>query len=714
MAYLGNLGNILMLAFGFGFVIFWHELGHFLAAKWAKVKVEQFAVGFGQAVVCWRKGLGFTWGTSHEAFLSKVKSHIETKYAGDRPLNELVAPTEAQIATAAQEIGISETEYRLNWIPLGGYVKMMGQDDLKPGQTVSDPRSYNNKTIGQRMVIVSAGMVMNIILAAIGFMYIFTVGLDVPSPRIGSVVPGSPAMSAYTKSADGSHHPAPLQVGDTIMTLNGWDMPEFEKVKLHTLLLIAGETVPMTVKRADGKIETVYVTPSKATAESEFPQVGVGEYPLLETPDKEPDGKEKDGKPAPKAEGSELAEFTDLKPGDVIKAVNGTPVGKDDYNVLDKALQEHPGQDVKLSVESDGKPKVILIKPHFMEHFGDTPLNFAGMELPVRIDMIQPGSPLLADAKPGDVITNVADPSPSGGQIAYPTRLAATTFFNAAGEKGVTLKITLDRDGQPVGPFDAKPSVKLASKRFGYNIILSSAEGTPVVAGVLPDSPAKAAGVRPGSRLIAINGTKVGSWFDVNNIMGQLKPDQPVKITATYAGEKSDYTIKSLNQQQIDQIQSNRFVSYAVEPGLKLDMFPRKAPNHNLLIAAKMGAEETRDAILQVYQTVRSMSRGSISYKEVSGPVGILSAGYKIAERGTTRLVWFLAIISANLAVMNFLPIPIVDGGLFTFLIIEKLKGSPISQRTQGIAQAVGLVLLLSVFVFATYQDVARLPSMFK
>jgi regulator of sigma E protease len=59
---------------------------------------------------------------------------------------------------------------------------------------------------------------------------------------------------------------------------------------------------------------------------------------------------------------------------------------------------------------------------------------------------------------------------------------------------------------------------------------------------------------------------------------------------------------------------------------------------------------------------------------------------------------------------MNFLPIPVVDGGLFTFLIIEKIKGSPISPRVQAAAQVAGLVILLSVFLFATYQDVYRLP----
>jgi len=65
--------------------------------------------------------------------------------------------------------------------------------------------------------------------------------------------------------------------------------------------------------------------------------------------------------------------------------------------------------------------------------------------------------------------------------------------------------------------------------------------------------------------------------------------------------------------------------------------------------------------------------------------------------------------ISANLAVVNFLPIPIVDGGLFTFLVIEKLQGRPLSPRTQSIAQVVGLALIVSVFLFVTYQDIMRM-----
>ena len=103
------------------------------------------------------------------------------------------------------------------------------------------------------------------------------------------------------------------------------------------------------------------------------------------------------------------------------------------------------------------------------------------------------------------------------------------------------------------------------------------------------------------------------------------------------------------------------------------------------------------------------MVQGSVSYKNIMGPLGIFSAGTRFAYKGHDWLIWFLSMISANLAVVNFLPIPIVDGGLFMFLILEKIQGRPLSQRTQSIAQIVGLALLLGVFLIVTYQDIARM-----
>jgi regulator of sigma E protease len=406
-----------------------------------------------------------------------------------------------------------------------------------------------------------------------------------------------------------------------------------------------------------------------------------------------------------------------IKKGDVITAVDGRPVKPDQYYVLDAALQKAAGKAVPVTVtESNGHTRTEYFKPDFVERFkGDSdPVNFGGMQMLARIDTIQNNSPLIKDGvEPGDVIVSVAEPGVSGQTLSFPTGSRVVEEFHAAGDKQVPLTITLRRDGKELPPITETPTIKIGPGKYGFGIALGRDEQEPIVATELLDgSPAKAANVPGGASILAVNDTPVSNWFDISNTMKELKPDQPVVLIALVDGKKTPITLKPLSGDELSEIRTNTLISISCDT-LMPNEFARKGAN--LWESAKMGVGETRDAILQVYQTVRSMSRGSISVKEISGPVGILGMGYRVAQSGTTHLVWFLSIISANLAVMNFLPIPIVDGGLFTFLVIEKIKGSPISQRTQAIAQAVGLALLLSVFLFATYQDVfTRLPILLR
>jgi len=94
---------------------------------------------------------------------------------------------------------------------------------------------------------------------------------------------------------------------------------------------------------------------------------------------------------------------------------------------------------------------------------------------------------------------------------------------------------------------------------------------------------------------------------------------------------------------------------------------------------------------------------------QVSGPVGILQMGSHFAAAGMPQLLYFLALISANLAVINFLPLPIMDGGIFVFLLIEKIKGSPLSMRIQVATQLIGLALIIGIFLYVTLQDIQKL-----
>jgi regulator of sigma E protease len=129
----------------------------------------------------------------------------------------------------------------------------------------------------------------------------------------------------------------------------------------------------------------------------------------------------------------------------------------------------------------------------------------------------------------------------------------------------------------------------------------------------------------------------------------------------------------------------------------------------NPLRAVAMGFRQTKTLVIMTYLTLDRLARGTVGVDQLRGPVGIVHLGMRVADRGAMYLVFFLAMISVNLAVLNFLPLPIVDGGLFLYLVYEKLTGKAPSVAFQNAATTVGLVLLGTIFLLTFYNDVARL-----
>jgi regulator of sigma E protease len=107
----------------------------------------------------------------------------------------------------------------------------------------------------------------------------------------------------------------------------------------------------------------------------------------------------------------------------------------------------------------------------------------------------------------------------------------------------------------------------------------------------------------------------------------------------------------------------------------------------------------------QTYKGVMSLVTGKVPLKHISGPVGILQVTYRVAEVGLAHLVYLMALLSINLAFLNILPIPVLDGGHLMFCLIEWLKGSPVSEQVMEKFQYAGFVMLMSLFVFATWND---------
>lgn len=707
MLVLHNALDYTLLALGLGFVIFFHELGHFLAAKYCDVKVEQFAVGFGPAVIAWRKGLGFHWGTTTPAY----EQIIEQNFAAERqsatqPKEIEYKPliSQAQAKAIGDKLGIGETEYRLNWIPLGGYVKMLGQDDLKPGVTAEDPRAYNNKTVGARMLIVSAGVIMNVVFAAIGFMIIFMMGYPVPPAVVGGSVSMSPAARATR--ADGTL--VGLQPGDAIIKYDDkWTYGDYSRIQLDVALTRDGARVPILVRHADGQEETLYATPEKPADGNGLVELGIAQPFAMTAIDADPE------EPTDYAllAKTNLPDLSALWPGDAITQIAGENVKADGNAAIAQlyaAMEASDGKPVDLTVKSgDGRISHKTVTPHFCDAMIGQELNFLGMIPRATVVGLLDKSPAVDKIKPGDTILAV-----DGGtdHLQNPTLEQIRSTLSAAGDKELKVSLTVLDPGQskPRVAEDLAPyHLPDGGGRMGLGIALGCDEMHLVVARTATDSPA-AGRIPAGATLTAIDGKPIRNWFDVRRAIASAKAAQSISITFIPADQDARPTVATieLRQQDIDLAKQVTLTHY-------LDLGPMVSAlhTHNPLVALKWGVIETRDLILQFYVTLQRMFTRDVGLSNVMGPVGLAHLGAQVASRGTAWLIWFLCTISADLAVVNFLPIPVVDGGLFTLLILEKIQGKPLSPDAQRIIQMVGLVVILGVFLLVTYQDIARIAG---
>lgn len=705
LQYLMSVGSVALLVLGFGFVVFWHELGHFLAAKAVGIKVEQFAVGMGNALVCWRKGIGFTMGSSAERFRAAIEAEWERRQGlkkGEDELGEYrdrstLYPDATTELAIARELGLGETEYRLNYLPLGGYVKMLGQDDMDATHTVDDPRSYNRKPVSARMLVIVAGVIMNIFLAAALFMGLFLSGFNVPPAIVGIVAPGSPAQAAG------------IRPGDRIREIDGTAISDATKVPLNIILAHEGDALPIKVER-DGKIVALTVTPRKSSGEN-FLQIGTGWAYAMRGPPAQ-------AKLVDDYEKINLPTYRAVMPGDEIVAVNGAEIpaeerGKDkgvpsSYVLLARAAQTADGEPIKLTLRgADGSAREASVYAEAMPWFGssDDPAVAGAVGRPM-VATVDPKSTALGKLLPGDKVISVQYddhkellPATSSAALRKAIRDMADRDHPS------TLTFTVVRDGKQIEVAGLSPTLRIDKQHHGLGVAFEPDLYTAQVAGVVPSSAADRAGLTSGSRVVSVGGKPVENLFQYRRALLE-KGGSPVEVVSELNGEKVTRTV-TLSDAELSELRNMQF---AVTLALDERIEPRKTGNP--VEAMRWGVAETRDLILQGYVTIRRMTQGSVPSSSLTGPLGIFHMGGKIAvDKSLDWTIWFLAMISANLAVVNFLPIPIVDGGQFLFLCLEKLMGRPLSAKSQGIAQIAGLAIIAGVFLFVTWNDISRMLS---
>ena len=325
LAALDPLG-VIMTILGLGFLIFFHELGHFIACRLTGTRVEAFSVGFGPKLFGWRRG---------------------------------------------------HTLYKISAIPLGGYVKMAAEN---PGDARSDaPDEFPNKSFLARLFIMSNGVIFNVILALLLYVWAFKAGVPFPKAQLGTVTHGRPGWSAG------------LQAGDIITHINGETIFGFDDLRTEVAFSDKGEVLKMTVDRG-GQVVDIAVTPQYSDAIG-MPVIEVGPSFQSRMLSVDPD--------------SPLAEAGG-KAGDTVLAIDGQAVVRvqDIQKFTNRAVGGATGDDIRVSLRvlrESGEESEFSVPVATAERPQIGIFPYAGN----TVDQMPTGNPAAAWVLVGDTILSV-------------------------------------------------------------------------------------------------------------------------------------------------------------------------------------------------------------------------------------------------------------------------------------------------------------------
>jgi len=703
--------GLLMAVVALGVVIFVHELGHFLVAKACGVKCLKFYVGF------------------------------------DPPLAIGFGKYKLRLPSALWKKKWGETEYGIGVIPLGGYVRMLGQDDNPTNEDESpaieeadsdhgaakpklDPRNYQAKNVPQRMAIISAGVIMNIIFAFIFALVAVYVGVKYTPCIVARTQPGDPAWRQG------------VLPGDEIVEINGVKNPRFSDLQQQVLLSNAAEGLKVVIKRP-GQEELIHLTlkPDKDYVNpKDLPRLGVAMEMAMELRAPQPT--------MPNSAAGNLPTKEGFRGGDKIVAVNGQPTPNS--IVLEEALVRNPDKAMEFTVErrpagpekaADGSP----VKPELVNiTVPPSPLRELGLTMTMgAINAIREKSPAMSAVSTevkggiqvGDKIVAI-DGKPAGDPMTLAMRMRP--------REGKEVRITVERrnkaaetkeDAPQLIEFTTTLDTPTWSAESGYadspEALLSLGVTYPVIARVAepPTGPAADEKIAVGDEVVKVElvpqkspqteeekaeaegvaslkpielSADKPSWPMVMAIVQGISPKTGVRLTLKNAKhEKELRTVVLAAATSKDYFTSQR--GLLLQPNLvplKIDSFGE---------AVDFAWRETKGSLMQVVLFLRKLVRGGVSPTAAGGPITIFRAAAHTANQGVGSLLLFLTLLSANLAVINFLPIPILDGGHMVFLTLEAIFRRPVSRRIVEPLTYAGALMILSLMIFTTVLDVQRL-----
>jgi regulator of sigma E protease len=723
---------ILKVAVGLGAVIFVHELGHFLVAKACGVKIEKFMIGFdiGGYKIAWRRG---------------------------------------------------ETLYGIGIVPLGGYVKMLGQDDdpahiaeqMKKSEVSSasaegvevvgpkgekyyvDRRSYLAKSVPQRMAIISAGVVMNVIFAFIFAVIAYGMGVPYVPSIVSETSSGSPAWRAG------------LETGDEIVQIGDTANPTFTQLRGGVTLGDLENGIPVVVKRAaTGETERIRLFPEHGSGE--LATIGLMNLPKTLTLSKVPMFEQSAAARAklvlPQA--SELSSGkAKFQAGDTIIRIGDLPVKS--YGEYAAQLTANPDKPLHITVrrsspksnEIEGKSDSENVGQELTFEVPPQPLDRFGLVMNMGpVAAIQKGSPAeSAGFKEGDQI-ELVDGQPMAVHGAeeganawdsmslprYAQRAAAEsrelefTVKRSAGKVSESNQVTIQV--APVRPamFSSfhSPGAPLAVNAVGiaYHV------GNEVV-GVVPDSPAAKAGLKVGDKIIVAKityppdskgnvedrldvrfvedepgwlGRLVRSVFGGGEKEPRVEPSWPMLVDAVQLaadGTKVELTVKRSGEEEPRTVTLEPAPSegaHLAARGFSFEPIEKIRTAQSFGEQIQLGWQETTEALGMVFRFLQKLGT-QVPLTALGGPGTIAMVAGNEASKGLPSFLVFLTMLSANLAVLNFLPIPLLDGGHLVFLAYEGIRRRPAPEKFVIAMHMLGFVFIITLMMFVIGLDIQRI-----
>lgn len=220
----------------------------------------------------------------------------------------------------------------------------------------------------------------------------------------------------------------------------------------------------------------------------------------------------------------------------------------------------------------------------------------------------------------------------------------------------------------------------------------------PIITGVSENYPAAVAGLDAGDKVLSINGNKVKYIDDISLYMTLADLKQPLLFEV----EKENGVVEKYNilpEKQIIDGEENYVVGITLA----------KTSERGFFKSFEFAFKQEMAIFKQMIVVLKSLFTGDLAVNKLSGPVGIYSIVDQYKEQGLNSLLYLVALLSVNVGIINLIPLPAFDGGRILFLIIEKLKGSPINSKVENMIHSIGFILLMILMIYITFNDILNL-----